>query len=259
MTVYLKIKRILLLKTYLSTIIFIFLLSGCASKNLLENSAELHRSTEIQKTKAKIDHRNYKYEYVISPHDRIQIAVYNHPELGTEPQTKDTTSRGILIDSNGIVDLPLIGSIKLSGLTQTQAGKKLQRLYGKYLKKSNVHIEVLNKKAYIIGEVRSQGSIALEHDQISLLQAIATKGGFNDNANREKLIIIRKMKHHPKLEIVNLTDITSLSYTSLMIRSNDIIYVPSTNVKVAGISLYPLMALINATLGTYVKIRDIND
>ena len=67
------------------------------------------------------------------------------------------------------------------------------------------------------------------------------------------------MKHHPKLEIVNLTDITSLSYTSLMIRSNDIIYVPSTNVKVAGISLYPLMALINATLGTYVKIRDIND
>jgi len=239
-----------LFKLYVLTIISLLLLSGCASKNLLENSAELKNITKKEKTKPKRDYRHFSYEYRVAPHDRVKIVVYKHSELSTN---------GMLIDSRGIVNLPLVGSVKLSGLTQVQAGRKIQLLYSEYLKNSNVSFEVINKKAYIIGEVRSQGSFPLANDQIGLLQAIASRGGFTDHANREKLIIIRKTKGHPRLEIVDLTNITSLSYTSLMIRADDIIYIPSTNVKIAGISLYPLMGLINATLGTYVKIRDIND
>ena len=239
-----------MLKLYVLTIISLLLLSGCASKNLLENSAELKTITQKEKTKPKRDYRHFSYEYRVAPHDRVMISVYNHKEL---------SSNNILVNSKGIVNLPLINGVKISGFTQTQASKKIQTLYSKYLKYANVNLEVLNKKAYIIGEVRSQGSFPLANDQIGLLQAIASRGGFTDHANREKLVIIRKTKGHPKLEIVNLTNITSLSYTSLMIRADDIIYIPSTNVKIAGISLYPLMGLINATLGTYVKIRDIND
>jgi len=239
-----------LFKLYVLTIISLLLLSGCASKNLLENSAELKNITKKEKTKPKRDYRHYSYEYRISPHDRLMVSIYNHKEL---------SSTNMLVNSRGIVNLPLVNSVKISGLTQTQASKKIQALYSKYLKYANVNLEVINKKAYIIGEVRAPGSFPLLNDQIGLLQAIASRGGFSDNANREKLVIIRKTRGHPRLEIVDLTNITSLSYTSMMIRADDIIYIPSTNIKIAGISLYPLMGLINATLGTYIKIRDIND
>ncbi len=242
-------------KLYVLTIISLLLLSGCASKNLLENSAELKNITKKEKRKPKRDYRHFSYEYRVVPHDRVEVTVYNHPELGTTRQA----SRGMLVNSRGIINLPLVGNIKISGLTQVQAARKVQSLYSKYLKNSSVNLEVLNKRAYIIGEVRSQGSVVLTNDQMSLLQIIATRGGFNDNANKEKLVIIRKRDNHPKLEIVDLTSLTSLSYTDMMIRANDIIYIPSTEIKIAGLNLYPLMGLINATLGTYIKIRDIND
>ena len=242
-------------KLYTLTIISLLLLSGCASKDLLENSAELKNITKKEKIKPKRDYRRFSYEYKVAPHDRVKISVYNHPELGT----KIEDSNGVLVDSRGIISLPLVGNIKISGLTQPKAARKVQLSYSKYLKNTNIHLEVINKKAYVIGEVGTQGFISLDSDQIGLLQAIASKGGFKDTANKEKLIIIRKMKRHPKLEIVDLTNITSLSYTNMMIRADDIIYVPSTDVKVAGVRLSSLLNMLNTTLGIYVKINDINN
>ena len=237
-------------KIFLYILLSSIILSGCTSKNLLEDSAVVNKKIEQKKTKKLKNYRNYSYEYRVAPHDRVSVSVYKHSEL---------SSGNILLDSRGTAILPLVGSVRLAGLTQTQASKKVRRLYSKYLKNPDTRLEVLNKKAFIIGEVASQGVIPLVNEQISLLEAISSRGGFKDYANREKLIIIRKSGSHPKIEIVDLTNLTSLSYTNMMIRANDIIYVPSAKVKIAGIDLYPLLGLINGTLGTYVKIRDLND
>jgi polysaccharide export outer membrane protein len=174
-----------LLKIYINIIAIVLLLSGCTSKNLLQDSKQLNSKLEQKNNQKEKVHKNYSYEYRLAPHDRVQVIVYKHKEL-------NTPSRGALLDSRGVINLPLVGAISLRGLTQTQASNRIKTAYGKYLRQPSVNLEVLNKKAYIIGEVRSQGALPLENDQMPLLQAIATRGGFNDNANKEKLVIIRK-------------------------------------------------------------------
>ncbi len=101
-------------------------------------------------------YHNIRFEYKVAPHDRIQVTVYNHPELSTE--TANST-RGVLVDGNGNVMLPLVNTVHLAGLTQPQAAHKLQIAYSHYLKRSAVALEVVNKKAFVKGEVSAQGPI----------------------------------------------------------------------------------------------------
>lgn len=238
---------------YTTFVIISFLLLGCSSKNLLENSQVLKSKKEYANHQSAKRYNNIRFEYKIAPHDRIQITVYAHPELSTTADHKD----GILVNSRGVVSLPLIGAVKIGGLTQTMASRRIQNRYGEYLKKSSINLEVLNKRAYVIGEVKSPGVVALPNEQTALLQAIATVGGFSDSANLENIIIIRKGRRGSDTKIVDLTNPTSLSYATMMIKPNDIIYVAPTSMKDISTNISPLFSLINALLMPFVEIQSL--
>jgi len=236
---------------YILSVVFFF--SGCGSKSLLQESYKLkNRETQQNALQPKV-YRNARFEYKIAPHDRVSITVYNHPELSTKANT------GILVDSQGSVYLPLIGSVHISGLTQPQAARKIQSLYGHYLKRSSTHLEVLNKKAYVVGEVKIPGPVALPNEQTTLLQAISSVRGFTDYANKEKVVIMRRSGQGTRVEIVDLTDVTSLSHANMMIHPNDIIYVTSTGMKTMTVAVMPIFKLAADALLPFVRYSDLTD
>ena len=88
-----------------------------------------------------------QFEYKIQPHDRISITMYNHPELGTTSATSQKQDiRGVLVNSQGYVRLPLVKSIRIAGLKQTAAQKKVEKAYGAYLEDAELDLQVLNKR-----------------------------------------------------------------------------------------------------------------
>jgi len=211
--------RILL---YLS-LTFTLLLTGCSSKNLLEDSSVVNeRDAHQKKYHATKNYFNGRFEYRIQPHDRLSIVTYAHSEL---------SGKGLLLDSAGNAMLPLLNSEHLAGLTQPQASRKLTRLYSRYLKHANVQVEVINKRAYVVGEVRRPGPIPLTNEQIPLLSAIATSGGFLDTSNRSKVVVLRNVGRGTRADVVDLTNLTSLSYAGMMVKPNDIVYVAPTSLK----------------------------
>ncbi len=249
----------ILYRYFIFTILALFIFIGCGSKNLLEDSHALKAKEEKMAQKSPRVYKNISFEYKIAKHDRVQITVYNHPELSTASAEGMNSRDGILVDSRGIVSLPLIGAVRIAGLTQPSASRKIQSLYGKYLKKSSVHVEVLNKQAFIVGEVTTPGIVKLPNEQTALLQAIASVGGFKDTANQDKIIIIRKSARGSKIEVANLTNLTSLSHSTMMIRPNDIIYVTPSKMKSIVLPAASIFKLVADALLPFVRYQDLTD
>ena len=234
-------------------------LTGCASKALLQESHAV-QAQEARNTQQK--HRIYhnaRFEYRIAPHDRIQVTVFNHPELGTASAEGMNSANGILVDSAGRIHLALIGSVHIGGLSQPRAASKIQALYGHYLKKSSVHLEVLNKKAFVIGEVRAPGIVKLPNEQISLLQAVASVRGFTDNADKARILVLRKSGRGTKVEVIDLTNPTSLSHANMMINPNDIVYVSASSMKDVAIKVMPIFRIVSDALLPFIRFKSLNN
>ncbi|CAA6810118.1 MAG: Polysaccharide export outer membrane protein [uncultured Sulfurovum sp.] len=237
----------------LLSILLILYIQGCGFK---KDYVLFNQSETLKQTSTSIIHKNVKFEYKIMPHDRISLIVYQHPDLSTTTPSMATQDKGILVDSEGVVSLALLEDVNISGLTQKGAAKKIEQGYDEYLNYAKVRIEVLNKRAYVIGEVKKPGEFPLKNEQLTLLQAIAQAGDFTETANRQQVMIIRSAQNGAKTIIIDLTDVNSITHATLMIKPNDIVYVTPSSMKAINTnisSISPIFGLISNILAPFVS------
>ena len=188
------------------------------------------------------------YEYKLVPNNRLSILVYNHPELSTRDvraQVAPADERGALIAQDGTINIPLIGVVRISGLTAREAGDLLSREYGRYIKNAHVTLEVLNKRVYVLGEVRQPGRVNIIEDTGNLLEALSTTGGFTDFAARNKIQIIRGTQSNPIVKTIDLTKVSSLGFNNLTLHPNDVIYVQPNKTRQRNMAIAEALPGIN--------------
>lgn len=199
-----------------------FALVGCSS----DGEYKLLQTEHIVENKNISDR---SIEYRILPQDRLEVMLYKDPnqesisslsELGQRLST-----RGVLVDTAGNIRLPLLGKVKVAGLSQTQAADKLTSLYKRYLNTPSVYLEVLNKRVFILGEVNKPGAVPLDKEKMTLFEALAHVGDLKDSAVRNNIIILSNTKHGMQMRRVDLTRFDTMNYAKLMLRPNDIVYV----------------------------------
>jgi polysaccharide export outer membrane protein len=235
------------------------LITGCTS----HEEYVLFNKTHITTPKAKqseIKLKIPKYEYRIAAHDRISITMYNHPEYGTSSATSQKVdTRGILVTSDGYISLPLIKRVKVIGLTQTQAKNKIEKAFHTFnITDAEVYLEVLNKRAYIAGEVNQPGEIPLFNERLGLLQVLAKAGGLKDTANRQAIVILQKRGNTIHTKTIDLTGENSLKVANLMIHPNDTIYVTPNNMKSLNTGIKevtPSLSLLGAIFSPIATIN----
>jgi len=112
--------------------------------------------------------------------EKIKINVYNEPSLSGDYD----------IDPNGMVSLPLAGTIKAVGLTQAQFEKELaQKFRSEYLRNPKVTVTILQfRPIYIVGEVEKQGEYPFKPG-LNVLTAMAAAGGATYRASRDAVLI----------------------------------------------------------------------
>jgi polysaccharide export outer membrane protein len=119
--------------------------------------------------------------------DQIQIRLDTG---GLTPQSQPLPQE-MVIDENGEISLPLIDRVKAAGLTSSELAERIQANYvPRYYVRCNVSVLVLMRFFYVGGEVRSPGRYNWTED-ITLLKAINTSGGFTDYANRNRVEVVR--------------------------------------------------------------------
>ncbi len=159
--------------------------------------------------------------YRIGPGDVLEVKVWNQPELSGE----------IRVQQNGTITLPIIGSIKVDGLTESELTDLLKEKLKQYIRKPEVVLQVKEfaaRKVYIVGEVKNPGMIPLL-GETTLLQAVALAGGVLPTAFLEGTYIIRKNKVYP----VNLYRILIEGHAeeNVYLRDGDIIFIPGVSFR----------------------------
>jgi polysaccharide export outer membrane protein len=198
------------------------LIGGC-STNEDYKLLQTDHSVESQKV------TDRSIEYRILPQDRLEVVLYKDPNqesLSTNSELGQSMSKnGILVNAAGYITLPLIGKVKVAGLTQSQAADKITKMYKKYLNTPSVYLEVLNKRIFVLGEVHKPGPITLDKEKMTLFEAIAHAGDLTDSAIRNNVIILSNTTHGLQMRRVDLTRFDTMNYASLMLRPNDIVYI----------------------------------
>jgi polysaccharide export outer membrane protein len=253
-----------MLKKFMFVILsFLFLLQGCGNKSnyvLLQSE---------QKTTNKELSLKQSYEYIILPQDRLKIAIYRNPELtgetsnGSSQLGQDMQDSGVLVDTKGYISLPLVNHIKVAGITQTAAANLITQRYKRYLKIPTVYVEVLNKRVYVIGEVKQPGPVKVDREKLTLLEALAFAGDLTDAAIRDNILILsRNSQNKPYIRSVDLTNFDHLSMTNMILRPNDVVYVQPDGwkeYKVASDNFTAPFKTIAEIASPFVQIKYLTD
>ncbi len=240
---------------------------GCVDDSLVlfkQQQDEYNLKKELTDIGYKIPQEKTVYQYKIQPQDRLNITIFNHPELSSviNDTTNGTNLKGTLVYPDGTVNLPLIGSVKVAGLTVQQAEAKLTKEYAKYIKKPYVKVDDVSKKIYVLGEVKQPRVINMPQDTISLIEAISESGGFTDKAKRNEIKIISGDWSHPTMKIVDLTKLKPSDVNKLVLKPNEIVYVTPIKSKPLDIRIFgiqPVIDFVNSILSGMVNVKTLRE
>lgn len=155
------------------------------------------------------------------PGDTFEVTVFEEEELSGEFQVQE----------DGSIDYPLVGRVKVTGLTQGEVQRKLEELLRDgYLVNPQVRVNVLerqNLEVSVFGEVKKPGTFPYV-DKLTLVQAISDAGGTTEMANPRKVSLTRQTGGKAEVYEVSLKDITRGKRDDIVLLPGDIIYVPQS-------------------------------
>ncbi len=157
------------------------------------------------------------------------------------------------VDEKGNIDLPFLGSKKVSGMTVKQLKKELDKDYEPHLRFASALVKLGNKRFTVIGEVNDPGVYYMYNEQVTLLDAIGMAGDFTDFANRQKVKVIRQTNGHARAVYLNLNRSDFLTTEFYYTRPSDVIYIEPIKKKSLEVSSQTVGVVISAiSLGTLV-------
>lgn len=150
-----------------------------------------------------------------------------------------TQTSGFLVDQDGNIEFPILGTLKAAGLTKKELKTEIiSRITKKNLLfEPVVSIRYLNYKVTVLGEVARPTVINVPGEKISLLEAIGLAGDLTTYAKRDNVLLIHEEAEGKRTtQRINLNDTAILSSPNFFLRSNDVVYVASNKSKVASAS-----------------------
>jgi len=162
----------------------------------------------------------------------------DHPSLSQSFQQLDDTylneSRvlqlipavsGFTVDTLGNITLPIVGKIKVEGLTIFEAQKEVEKYARKVFDNPSIRIFMLNYFVTILGEVQRPGRYQVLNHRINIFEAMGLANDATDFASREEVKIIRNRNGVNHLFHVDLTDQNILHSPYFYLHPNDVLLV----------------------------------
>ena len=143
-----------------------------------------------------------------------------------------------LIDVEGNIDYPVLGKIKLVGLTVEEAKVLFKKKFaeGELLKDPVIIFRVLNFRVTIAGEVRSPGVYPVSGERISILEALGMAGDLTIKGRRDNILIVRDFNGAKTYTRIDLTNKEVFNSPVYYLTQNDYVYVEPNNSAISGAS-----------------------
>lgn len=218
--------------------VLFLLLEGCTS---YKNIPYLQDAGSVPE-----NHAPVQYDARIMPNDLLTITVNAVDKEAGEPfnllYPTPTTTGGAqslqkyLVDSNGEINFPTAGMLKVQGMTRREAEAMiLTRIGSNFREKPIVIVSFSEFKVSVIGEVARPGTFTVENEKVNVLQALSLAGDMTIYGKRDNVKIFREHADGRKEEItLNLNDRNLLFSNNYYLQQNDVLYVQPNKARAQG-------------------------
>ena len=144
-------------------------------------------------------------------------------------------NNGYLVDDEGNIDLPVLGTIHVGGMTRKELVTQLKEQYAAYLENPIVNVKIQNFKISVLGDVRSPGTYLVPNERLTLVEAISLAGDLNITGERNNVLVIRERDNQRQEYRVDLTNKDFFQSPVYYLEQNDVVYVePNVAARVQG-------------------------
>ena len=244
-------------------LIVFYLFSSCASKKKF-----IYFNSTIPLS---VSESNKNYNPVFKSDDLLSIYVTSSDAESVKPFNLQVNSLyqnniggynvgapappSFLVDPEGNIDYPILGKIKVAGLSRTQTIDLLKEKLKIYINDPVVILRINNFKVTVLGEVRNPGTYTIPNERITLLEAIGLAGDLTINGIRKNVLIVRDSDGKKSEFRIDLTSKDLFSSPVYYLQQNDLVYVEPNRAKINSSVINPSNAgIVISTISLLVSV-----
>jgi polysaccharide export outer membrane protein len=238
--------------------LFIFFLFSCASRK---------DSVYYQNIDGLVSpEHSSSYEIKIQPDDLLMIIVsaddpetaipFNLSSISVPSAYNMMATRGqetmqsYLVDASGTIDFPVLGKLKVGGLSRTEVMQLLEKKIAKYIKNPIINLRLMNFKVSVQGEVTLPGTYPVTSDRVTLIEAISMAKDLTIYGKRDNILIIRELNGIKSYNRVDITKADFIHSPFYYLAQNDVVYVEPNKTRING-------AAVGANTGVIISITSL--
>lgn len=247
----------------ISVVIIILTISSCATREKIayfqDEKIGNYTQTELF------------YDLIYQPNDMLTIDVtaldpetvrpFNLASVPYSTSLLDSRTnfrmQTYIVDKNGNIEFPVLGTVKIGGLSRKEATDLLKTKISQYVKDPLVNIRITNFTVTVLGEVNRPGSYIIQDEKVTLTEALGIAGDLTIYGKRNNILLVREIEGIKKFSIIDLTSVKSLSVSTFGLKQNDLIYVEPNNTKLRTSSYNPNYGVLISAIGTLATIAAI--
>lgn len=240
-------------------LIFMVAISSCNRRSQLVymRNLELNESFQPQKPPAyRLTKGDVLYIQLLTPSPEASAAFNNPTGMQGSAQTRDESSlylSGYAVNDDGNIELPVLGEVKVIGLTIDETRRLIQEQAENHFKSPTVKVKHASFKITVVGEVRRPGTQMNYNDNLTIFEALAQAGDISENGNRKNILVLRPTPEGGKTYRLNLADKSILASEAYFLLPNDIVFVEPIANK-AFLMNVPYISLFFSTVSTAILL-----
>jgi polysaccharide biosynthesis/export protein len=252
-----------MIRFWLFAVVSILFFGSCVPSRKLVylQKDDLKRRKEIPKDTVLRTHNMSIREYRIQPLDLLSISFESltteefdffsksAPAARTGSSGAGLTLSGIIVDAHGEIEYPVVGKIKLAGLSIFEAQDTLKVIASKYLRDVVVRVRMLNFRYTLLGEVNGEKTVTATNSRLTMTEAIAQAGGLSELADRSHIKILRQVGNETQVFYISLLDEDFIESPHYFVQQNDVIIVPPLRQRTFRRYFTTNLGLITTTIG----------
>ncbi|MDC6363554.1 MULTISPECIES: polysaccharide biosynthesis/export family protein [Flavobacteriaceae] len=239
------------------TLVIGALFASCASKKdvvYFQDAKDFETlvSKNTFSSKFKVDDVLSIHVSTLDPEASVPFNLFKGAEEGGfTPQQVD-----YIVDKEGNIDFPVIGSVKIQGLSPEEVKVLLKDRLSDYLKDPIINVRLKNFTVTVLGEVNRPGTYPVVGEQITIFEALGLANDLTIKGMRNNVLVIRDFNGTKVYNRIDLTKKDALNSPVYYLTQNDIVYIEPNQSAVtsstldnrAGIAVSIASLLITSTV-----------
>lgn len=179
---------------------------------------------------------------IAMPFNLKSISVQNPGRL--DAVSGQQTMQLYLVDADGFIEFPVLGKIKVSGLSRSELLQMLQQKIGVYIKDPIINLRIMNFKVSVQGEINAPGTYTVDSERITLIEALSKAKDLTIYGKRNNILIIREVDGVKSYNRVDITKADFINSPFYYLAQNDVVYVEPNKNKINGAAVGPNTGVI---------------